>query len=103
MVFNKRELYLQTIKLNNSFPYAYYHLGDELFPRETVEVQLQTGTRTLNSKELYLEAIKLDNNFADAYHKLGTVLSPGETVQVQLQTGPRSFTKHELLNRFGYP
>eukprot|EP00438_Fugacium_kawagutii_P011119 Skav203190 [mRNA] locus=scaffold39:398670:399884:+ [translate_table: standard] len=96
--FNKKELYLEAIKLDNSNTFAYDNLGSSLSLEETVRVQLQTGPRTLNQKEVFLEAIKLDHNRAGAYTNLGIVLSPEETVRVQLQTGVRSFTKEELLN-----
>eukprot|EP00438_Fugacium_kawagutii_P034012 Skav211227 [mRNA] locus=scaffold934:339593:341224:- [translate_table: standard] len=95
-MFNKKELYLESIKLDNNYARAYNNLGLALSPGETIQVQLQTGLRMFNNKELYLESIKLDNNYARAYNNLGLALSPGETIQVQLQTGLRMFNNKEL-------
>eukprot|EP00438_Fugacium_kawagutii_P019881 Skav226854 [mRNA] locus=scaffold455:242569:244329:+ [translate_table: standard] len=94
--FNRKELYLEAIKLDNNYADAYHNLGSMLSPEETVQVQLQTGPKTFNKKELYLEAIKLDNINATAYNNLGAVLSPEETVQVQLRSGPKTFNRKEL-------
>eukprot|EP00438_Fugacium_kawagutii_P027220 Skav221323 [mRNA] locus=scaffold2901:276434:278065:+ [translate_table: standard] len=94
--FNRKEMYLESIKLDNNNAMAYGNLGNALSPWETVQVQLRTGPKTFNKKDLYLEAIKLDNNFASAYSNLGNALSPGETVQVQLRAGLKMFNKKEL-------
>eukprot|EP00438_Fugacium_kawagutii_P019878 Skav226851 [mRNA] locus=scaffold455:79803:81701:+ [translate_table: standard] len=95
--FNKKECFLEAIKLDNSKANAYYLLGLQLSREETVQVPLRTGSRQLNEKQLYLEAIKLDNSDADYYINLGIRLSPEETVQVDLQTGSRPFNKKELF------
>eukprot|EP00438_Fugacium_kawagutii_P023704 Skav227687 [mRNA] locus=scaffold2108:170496:172001:- [translate_table: standard] len=94
--FNKKELYLEAINLDNNYARPYFNLGTVLSPEETVRVQLRTGLRTFNKKELYLEAIKLDNNHAIAYRNLGTMLSPEETVDVKLQTGSKTVNAKEL-------
>eukprot|EP00438_Fugacium_kawagutii_P020760 Skav207032 [mRNA] locus=scaffold1901:20421:22184:+ [translate_table: standard] len=95
-IVNKKELFLEAIRLDNHFALAYHNLGAVLSPEETVQVQLHTRSRTFNAKELFLEAIKLDNNYARAYTNLGHILAPRETVQVQLQTGSRTFNAKEL-------
>eukprot|EP00438_Fugacium_kawagutii_P000475 Skav217128 [mRNA] locus=scaffold783:450717:452108:- [translate_table: standard] len=93
----QKKLLVKVIEVKPKDSHAYNNLGATLSPKETVQVHLQSGSRTFGRKDLYLKAIELDNNLTLAYNNLGLTLSSKETVQVQLHAGPKTFNKKELF------
>ncbi|CAL1147233.1 unnamed protein product [Cladocopium goreaui] len=80
--FTQKDLFLESIRLDNGYALAYYNLGFLLSADEVIQVQLQGGSREFTKKGLYLDSIRLDNGHTRAYFNLGTLLSADEVIQV---------------------